>query len=66
MNSNFPHVFMGRRPGINNFLRRASRRGNMYSGSLKVKDVGSISYENAAFHCAIRTAHEPIQTVRQI
>ena len=36
-NSNFPHVFSQcERAG-------ASRRGNIYSGSLKVKDVGSFS-----------------------
>ena len=29
-NSNFPHVFMGRRPGINNFLRRASEHGRYF------------------------------------
>ena len=42
-NSNFPHVFMGRRPGINNFLRRASEHGRYFMlVPLPVRASGSV------------------------
>ena len=45
-NSNFPHVFMGRRPGINNFLRRASEHGRYF---IFLKYGGTIAPTGASF-----------------